>query len=186
MITREELNQVRQKAVAIRAMVIGDVMLDQYIFGAVNRISPEAPVPVVNLQRTDMKAGGAANVAVNLAAWGCQTALIGLVGKDKDAERLTDLMKEKSIQPFWIESSSRPTTVKTRVVAATHHLLRIDQESADYLQGEEEKIALQKIEQTLQEFKPDLIILEDYNKGLLTDRIISSILKYGRDHKVFL
>jgi bifunctional ADP-heptose synthase (sugar kinase/adenylyltransferase) len=81
MITKEELKQVLHRAKGLRAVVIGDVMMDKYVYGKVDRISPEAPVPIVNLHHTDIKAGGAANVAMNLAAWGCQTALIGLVGK---------------------------------------------------------------------------------------------------------
>ncbi|HEX5111773.1 MAG TPA: PfkB family carbohydrate kinase, partial [Saprospiraceae bacterium] len=127
MITREELKHVLQQAEGLRAVVIGDVMLDKYVYGSVDRISPEAPVPIVTLHHTDVKAGGAANVAANLAAWGCKTSLIGLVGDDDHAREMTSLLDQLKIEHGWITDNTRPTTVKTRVVASSHHLLRIDE-----------------------------------------------------------
>jgi len=186
MITQEEMKQVLQHAEGLRAVVIGDVMMDKYIYGTVDRISPEAPVPIVNLQHTDIKAGGAANVAVNLAAWGCQTALIGLLGNDDHADTLSALLDQHQIQQGWIISHGRPTTVKTRVVAASHHLLRIDEESSIYLGGEEEMKAIEQISSFLVQFDPQLVIIEDYNKGLLTENIIAAILDYGRSHEVYI
>jgi D-glycero-beta-D-manno-heptose-7-phosphate kinase len=186
MITKEELKMVLQQAEGLSAVVIGDVMMDKYVYGSVERISPEAPVPIVNLHHTDIKAGGAANVAVNLAAWGCKTALIGIVGKDENAKILTSLLDQKNIQQGWIISPDRPTTVKTRIVASSHHLLRIDEESSAYLTGEEEKIAIENIHSHLLRFNPQLVIIEDYNKGLLTEKVIASILEYCRMHKVYV
>jgi rfaE bifunctional protein kinase chain/domain len=185
MITKEELKQVLRQADGLRAVVIGDVMMDKYVYGTVDRISPEAPVPIVNLHHTDIKAGGAANVAVNLAAWGCRTALIGLVGNDDHARTLTGLLEQENIQHAWIVSQGRPTTVKTRVVASSHHLLRIDEESSAYLTGDEEKMAEATIRSYLSQFDPQLVIIEDYNKGLLTPNIIATILDYCQTHKVY-
>lgn len=185
-ITQEDFNQVRDKASSLRALVIGDIMLDRYIHGIVERISPEAPVPIVQHQYTEVKAGGAANVAMNLAAWGCQTGLVGLVGQDPQAKTMAALLDEQNIRHHLIESASRPTSIKTRVVASSHHLLRIDEESVDYLQDDEEQEVIRQLDAFMTSFRPDLIILEDYNKGLLTDLIIVAIRQYCAQHPVYL
>ena len=186
MISKKELDLVREKSKGIRALVIGDAMLDRYIFGIVERISPEAPVPILSHQHTEVKAGGAANVALNLAAWGCQTTLIGLTGIDSSAELLTDLLEKQHIQHHLFRSKQRPTTVKTRVVASSHHLLRIDEESIEYLAGEEEQQAIDHIITYISSEKPNLIILEDYNKGFMTEKIIAAIMGIGRQQGVFI
>jgi rfaE bifunctional protein kinase chain/domain len=186
MITREDLNKVRTKARSIRALVIGDVMLDRYIYGIVDRISPEAPVPVLLQHNTQLKAGGAANVALNLAAWGCKTSLIGLVGGDANAKELSKLLDKESIHHHLLVSDSRPTTQKTRVVAASHHLLRIDEESREYLSETEEKKIADQVSLLIAEIKPDLIIIEDYNKGFLTENIIRTIIESGRKLSAFV
>lgn len=186
MITKEDLKTVRAKAASINALVIGDAMLDKYIYGIVERISPEAPVPIVTHASTELKAGGAANVALNLAAWGCKTSLIGLIGDDIHGNELSEIMDKKRIFHHFFRTPQRPTTVKTRVVASSHHLLRIDEESSEYLTGEEEDHVLALIGRVLEAEKPDLIIVEDYNKGFLTKKVISAILDYGKQHNSFI
>ncbi|MDQ3017412.1 MAG: bifunctional ADP-heptose synthase [Bacteroidota bacterium] len=186
MISKEEIKQVRKKAGTIKAVVIGDTMLDRYIYGSVDRISPEAPVPVLSHKSTVTKAGGAANVAMNLAAWGCQTTLFGLTGKDSHLAVLKALLNEKSIRHHLVESDDRPTTIKTRVVASTHHLLRIDEESSVYLNGFHEQAALTYVENQLSGENIDLIILQDYNKGFLTPSMIRLIIDIGRAKKAFI
>ena len=186
MITREELNKVRTKAGTLKALVVGDVMLDKYIFGKVDRISPEAPVPILSHQKTEMKAGGAANVALNLAAWGCQTSLTGLVGPDNNSESLKSILESYNILHKLIVDESRPTTVKTRVVASSHHLLRIDEESSEYLAGEKEEKAISDIMDFIEQVQPDLMVIQDYNKGLLTENLIERLIHYCQTHKVFL
>lgn len=186
MITKTEIDEVREKAKSVKALVIGDAMLDKYIFGQVERISPEAPVPILSHQLTEIRAGGAANVALNLAAWGCQTSLIGLTGEDSNSVYLSGLLDSHNIRHRLFKSDQRPTTVKTRVVASSHHLLRIDEESVMYLTGAEEDQAIDHISGILAVEKPDLIILEDYNKGFLSEKIIDSIIRYGRRHDVFM
>ncbi len=186
MTTKENIQKVKQTAETIKAMVIGDVMLDKYILGIVERISPEAPVPVLTHQVTELKAGGAANVALNLAAWGCDTSIIGLIGADNGGELLKGILDDKKIGHHFLTLSDRVTTVKTRVVASSHHLLRIDEETTTYLQAEEENNAVQHISAILKRDLPDLIILEDYNKGFLTKDIIASVIEYGQHHKVFI
>ncbi|MEO6132258.1 MAG: bifunctional ADP-heptose synthase [Saprospiraceae bacterium] len=186
MITKEELAQVRAKAKSIKAMVIGDAMLDRYIYGTVDRMSPEAPVPILSHLHTTLKAGGAANVALNLAAWGCRTSLAGLVGKDDHATTLKSLLEDHQIHHKLISVSNRPTTVKTRVVASSHHLLRIDEESSEYIYGEEETEVTREIMSFIKDEQPALIILQDYNKGLLTESLIKKIIDYCREHNVFV
>ncbi len=186
MITRKEIDQVTDKAKGLKALVIGDAMLDKYIFGSVDRISPEAPVPILSHQRTEIKSGGAANVALNLAAWGCQTTLIGLTGQDDNAKALISLLEQQHIDHHLFQCNSKPTTVKTRVVASSHHMLRIDEESTDYLYGDEEDSALTHITDYIKEKKPDLIIFEDYNKGFLTAKIITSVIRLAREMGVFI
>lgn len=186
MIHTAEIALVRAKAKQVKAMVIGDAMLDQYIYGTVNRISPEAPVPVLSHKHSEIKAGGSANVALNLAAWGCETVLIGLSGTDANAGILANLLEAQGIRHHLFSSPNRPTTIKTRVVASSHHLLRIDEESLEDLMEEEETRANEYIRNTIRLEKPDLIILEDYNKGFLTEKIIATAIGTGRELGVFI
>ncbi len=186
MITSKEISLVREKARQVKALVVGDAMLDRYIYGTVDRISPEAPVPVLSHQHTEIKAGGSANVALNLAAWGCETTLIGLTGEDSNAGILEELLEKQQIRHHLFKSNHRPTTIKTRVVASSHHLLRIDEESVDYLTGEEEERALQHILDFIVTHRPDLIVLEDYNKGFLTEKIIAAVIGIATDQGVLI
>ena len=177
MITKKQIETVRSKAKQTRALVIGDAMLDQYIYGVVERISPEAPVPILSHQRSEVKAGGAANVALNLAAWGCQTSLIAMTGNDGHAEVLKNILHQNNIEHSLFQTSGRSTTIKTRVVASSHHLLRIDEESITYLTGEEEIKAIKHITDSIKTFSPRLVVLQDYNKGFLTEEVIKSVLQ---------
>ena len=186
MITREDFQKVRQKASTLKALVIGDAMLDKYIHGHVDRISPEAPVPVLKHHSSETKAGGAANVALNLSAWGCDTTLIGLIGNDAAGTELISILDEKKINHHLYVTNDRPTTVKTRIVAASHHLLRIDEESSAYLDAFEESKVTDFIRRIVVSENYDLVIVEDYNKGLLTEKIISSILKDAKDKNAFI
>ncbi len=186
MITREQIDQVRKKASGLKALVIGDAMIDRYIYGTVDRISPEAPVPILSHQHMEVKAGGAANVALNLKAWGCQTSLVGLTGDDPNSALLGNLLDSQMINHHFFKSKDRPTTVKTRIVASSRHLLRIDEESEEYLHGEEEQQAMNYISGLLTREKPDLVILEDYNKGFLTPKIISAIIHQCKAGGIFI
>ncbi len=186
MITKEDLLHVLAKAKNLKAIVVGDAMLDRYIYGTVDRISPEAPVPILAHQRTELKAGGAANVALNLAAWGCETSLVGLVGKDENAILLKELLESHSIKHKLISCDNRPTTIKTRVVASSHHLLRIDQESSAYLRGNEETMVINELLAFIEIKKPSIIILQDYNKGMLTADLIRKVEKFCTEHDIFL
>ncbi len=186
MIEREEIEKILAIAGSVKAVVVGDTMLDRYIYGTVDRISPEAPVPIVRHRHTETKAGGAANVALNLAAWGCHTTLIGLAGVDQHQHTLKGILQDQGIHHFLVESPDRPTTVKTRVVASAHHLLRIDDESSDYLTGFPEQSALDAVEERLSKETIDLLILQDYNKGFLTQAMISLLIEIGKAKNAFI
>ena len=147
-----------------RVVVAGDVMLDQYLFGATSRISPEAPVPVVHVQKTDDRPGGAANVAVNLASLGTKTRLIGAVGNDAAADTLERLLTAHGIDCDFARVSDRPTITKTRVQSRGQQLIRLDQENATELRDSALVDALRKAVTGA-----GAVVLSDYGKGALTD-----------------
>jgi rfaE bifunctional protein kinase chain/domain len=167
-----------------RILVIGDVMIDAYIRGKVSRMSPEAPVPIVNLDQREDRLGGAGNVALNLAALGASPILCSVIGNDQQADLLRRLLKENSISGEGIvESSSRKTTVKTRVIGNNQQLLRVDSEQTDPITADEEN-ELITTAKTLIETGVDAVIFEDYNKGVLTPRVIEAIVSIANQHKV--
>ncbi len=145
-------------------VVAGDVMLDRYLFGSTGRISPEAPVPVVHVQETDDRPGGAANVAVNLASLGVATRLVGVVGKDDAADSLRSILKSRDINCDFHTVEDRPTITKTRVQSRGQQLVRLDQEDATAIPGE---ALVNVLRESLQD--ADAVVLSDYGKGALAD-----------------
>lgn len=167
----------------LKALVIGDVMLDSYIWGAVERISPEAPVPIVNVRKKDFRLGGAANVALNIAALGAQPILCALIGDDDDAKKLLIRLRENNISAQGIVTSNwRPTTVKTRIIASHQHVVRVDEETDKVANLEEEKRLLQQIENLLPQC--DVVIFEDYDKGVITSSIISQTVAWCKQRQI--
>jgi rfaE bifunctional protein kinase chain/domain len=155
--------------------VVGDIMLDTYWWGNVDRISPEAPVPIVSLQRKETRVGGAANVALNLRSLGAPTTLFAVIGKDAEGAELIELLKKEGINTNYVYASdSRVTTNKVRVMGRNQQMMRLDHEHTNDISTIEEDNFIEYVEQE----KPSLIILEDYNKGVLTERVISSLLAY--------
>ena len=154
----------RETLSAARVLVVGDVMLDRYWFGDVNRISPEAPVPVVHVQRTEDRLGGAANVARNAAALGAQAGLLCVVGHDEPGERVVELLRESSVHAHLERDPELPTTIKLRILSRQQQLLRIDFEKSP---AHEVLLAgLAKFEALLPAH--DVVLLSDYAKGGLT------------------
>ena len=149
---------------ATRVVVAGDVMLDRYLFGSTGRISPEAPVPVVHVQETDDRPGGAANVAVNLAALGAATSLVGVVGKDAAANALAGILKDQGINCAFATADDRPTITKTRVQSRGQQLIRLDEENAIAMPGDSMREALQGALDGA-----GAVVLSDYGKGALDD-----------------
>jgi D-glycero-beta-D-manno-heptose-7-phosphate kinase len=155
----------------LKVLIIGDVMLDSYIWGAVERISPEAPVPVVSVRKRDYRLGGAANVALNIQSLGAKPILCALVGKDEAGKKLIECMRGLSITEEGIVfSDSRPTTEKIRVIASHQHVVRVDEESDRLADGDEERKLLEKITALIAE--ADVVIFEDYDKGVITSSLI--------------
>jgi len=147
-----------------RVLVVGDVMLDRYLYGGTGRISPEAPVPVVHVRRTDDRAGGAANVAVNLASLGVTTTLVGIVGKDDEAAALASILQQQDIDYRFTTISDWPTTTKTRIQSRGQQLIRLDREEPAASGSDQLTLALTKrLKNT------NTVILSDYGKGALAD-----------------
>jgi rfaE bifunctional protein kinase chain/domain len=165
--------------------VIGDVMLDTYMWGHVERISPEAPVPVVSVDQKEYRIGGAANVALNAAALGASVSIISVLGSDEEGVILESLLNEKNINTdFIIKSGKRKTTSKTRVISRNQQMLRLDNEIITDLQYEDENRLLLALQTYIAQEKPGVIIFEDYNKGVLTESIIAKAIALCKHHKI--
>ncbi len=160
-----------------KILVIGDVMIDRYLTGRVSRISPEAPVPVVEFQESQNRLGGAANVALNLRALGAEIILCSVIGQDENTNIFLDLLPDLGLTAKGIlTSEERMTTVKTRVIANNQHLLRVDREDTKDLSAGEAAQFLTQIKQILETEKVDLILFQDYNKGVLSETVIQSVI----------
>lgn len=162
---------------SIRAGVIGDVMLDTYWWGHVERISPEAPVPVVSLDRREYRIGGAGNVALNLASLGAKVAAFSVIGQDEDGRALEGLLQGHGIDTqYLLKSGTRITTNKARIIGRNQQMMRLDSETTKDLLSAEEGLLLAAVERYLVEEKPQVMIFEDYNKGVLTARVIAEAI----------
>lgn len=169
----------------IRVGVIGDVMLDTYMWGRVDRISPEAPVPVVALQRKEYRIGGAGNVALNLRSMGAQVSVLSVLGKDDDGFALRQLFSDNGIDTaYLLESGARLTTSKTRVISRNQQMMRLDNETTEDLAVEDALLLEAHVLRYLDEVKPHILIFEDYNKGVLTEGIIDTVIRLCRERKI--
>lgn len=165
-------------------LVVGDVMIDAYLRGDVSRISPESPVPIVNLTKSEDRLGGAANVALNLSALGAIPILCAVIGKDRGGQSFSNLLEKRNLSNKGIVySENRITTTKTRVIGNNQHLLRIDEEEITFLTEAEEKSLLSTIQKLIQS-GVDGIILEDYNKGVLTENVIQTVIQMANDANI--
>ena len=174
-----KLNQLFDGFANTKIGVVGDIMLDTYWWGSVDRISPEAPVPIVSLQRKETRVGGAANVALNLRALGAPTTLFAVMGMDAEAKELNTLLKAEGINTDYIHSSaSRVTTNKVRIMGRNQQMMRLDHENTHDINEAESKALLENFYAYVEKEQPSLILLEDYNKGVLTKEVIKSIISY--------
>lgn len=156
-------------------LVIGDVMLDRYWWGSVSRISPEAPVPVVKMDRMTLTAGGAANVAANVAGLSAKPLLVGLIGDDAEAANFPEVLRSSNVSSEdLITIKDRPTTVKTRIIAHHQQIARIDQETDSALSSADETKVIDKISALID--RVDAVIVSDYAKGLLSDTVVKAII----------
>jgi len=164
-------------------LVIGDIILDVYIYGKVDRVSQEAPVPIVSVDHKEYKPGGAANVALNLAGLGARVTLMGIAGIGENHEHLKNCFSDKDkINYKVIESKSRPTSVKTRIIADKRQLARLDNEILDEISAKDESFLIDNFYKNIKNY--DGVILQDYNKGLLTSTLIENLLNCSNKNEV--
>ncbi|HAA15792.1 MAG TPA: D-glycero-beta-D-manno-heptose-7-phosphate kinase [Cytophagales bacterium] len=181
--TINSLDQVFHAFTDLRALIIGDVMLDSYVWGSADRISPEAPVPVVKVNRCEYRLGGAANVALNLQALGAKPVLCSIIGDDLPGREFVELLRSQKISAEGIiQSEQRVTTVKERVLSGSQHILRVDTEDDTELSDLEASSLIQHIQQLID--KSDVVIFEDYDKGALNQRVIEATIGYAKEHNV--
>jgi rfaE bifunctional protein kinase chain/domain len=181
----QEINNAFRKFENLKILVIGDVMIDAYIWGTVERISPEAPVPVVTIHNQERRLGGAANVALNVMALGATPILCGVIGDDDRKEDFIDLLTEENLSDIGIlVDPERMTTVKTRIISDRQHLLRVDEEIDTMLSAETENSFDQQISDLLKTGNIDALIFQDYDKGTLTPTLIKSIIKTARKARI--
>lgn len=168
-----------------KVVIVGDVMLDTYWWGHVDRISPEAPVPVVALSRKELRVGGAANVALNTASLGAATSLISVIGKDDDGKALTELLQNSGINTkYLVVTDDRITTNKTRIMSRNQQMMRLDAEDTADISATTAAKLLQMTEELFKNDRPDVLILEDYNKGVLTPAVIEGIISLCKTYGV--
>lgn len=167
----------------IKALIVGDVMLDAYIWGIVDRISPEAPVPVIKTTGKEYRLGGAANVALNLKALGATPVLCAVIGADYEGDKFLERLKVRKISNSGIvRSKPRPTTIKTRILSGYQHIVRMDSETDVLLSVNEEKALLDKVFESMTD--ADVVIFEDYDKGTLTKSLILKIISRASELKI--
>jgi bifunctional protein rfaE, domain I len=181
MISIQRLEEILKKFNKIKIAVIGDMMLDEYLIGKVNRISPEAPVPVVNIEEERFVLGGASNVANNLKSLEGQVRVYGVIGEDDNGKKFTSELEVKGIESDGIVvDDSRPTIIKSRVLSQGQQLLRLDWEKDTNISKEIQEALIKKVERDIDEI--DAILLSDYNKGVLTKYVSESIIKIAKEH----
>jgi len=171
-----------EKIAGLHVVVVGDVMLDNYSWGDAERLSPEAPVPVVSIRKTENRLGGAANVALNCKALGARVSIASVIGNDAEGDILEALLKEQDIETTLLrKSDNRITTSKSRILSRNQQMIRLDREITDELDTKDEHAFIDATLRYLQIQKPQVLIFEDYNKGVLKENIIDKITTHCRN-----
>src|ERR1019366_1923219 len=188
--TKQQYNKINIEQIFksfnnLNVLIIGDVMIDTYMWGDVNRISPEAPVPIVSVTKKESRLGGAANVALNIQAMGANPILCSVIGEDDGSKLFFHLLKKQKLSSEGIlKSKKRITTIKTRVIGANHQMLRVDQEIETSVNTEEVEILSTKIKNLISSKKVDVVIFEDYDKGCITSELIKSIIAFAKQKNI--
>jgi D-glycero-beta-D-manno-heptose-7-phosphate kinase len=183
----EDFQKLFDSFTKLKVGVIGDVMLDTYIWGKVERISPEAPVPIVSLDKKEYRIGGAGNVALNCHSLGSQVFILSVLGDDTDGLLLEELFEENMIDTsHLVKSPARITTNKTRIISRNQHMMRLDSEIITDLDPNSEESLLQQVRMFIQTNDPDVFIFEDYNKGVLTEKIIREVSTLCREAGIIM
>ncbi|NPA53441.1 MAG: D-glycero-beta-D-manno-heptose-7-phosphate kinase [Aquificae bacterium] len=178
MIAKTTAQKILSKFPQTNILVVGDLILDKYLWGEVERISPEAPVPIVDVKKETVNLGGACNVAWNISALDGNAFIAGVIGDDENGKILEQLLKEKNINPILVKDTSRPTTEKTRIIAVSQQLMRIDRENRDNLDSKIEENLIEKIKEIIE--KIDIIVVSDYGKGVITEKIMNFLKNTGK------
>jgi D-glycero-beta-D-manno-heptose-7-phosphate kinase len=185
MSTRPDLKQLLDEFERKKVLIIGDVMVDEYLWGSVTRISPEAPVPVVQCTKKEHRMGGAANVAINIKSLGAEPIISSVIGKDDIGDIFKRLLIENQMSDKGIiESERRITTVKTRVIGNHQHLLRVDHEITDFLEQDIESLLIERIKRIITDQKIDALIFQDYDKGVLTHSLVEQVTFIALANKI--
>jgi len=181
----DEIQSIFESITKIKVGVIGDAMLDSYIWGKVDRVSPEAPVPVVSLHHREQRIGGSANVGLNCRSLGAEVFVISVLGDDEEAVILEKLLQEKQMDTsYLIKSKNRITTNKTRILSRNQQMMRLDAEVIADLNKQDEDLLLSRLNKFISQEDPDLLIFEDYNKGVLTEKIIAQAINLCKESGV--
>jgi len=176
------MTNIFEKFNSLNVLIIGDVMIDSYIWGKIERISPEAPVPVVRVTKKENRLGGAANVALNIQSLGACPYICAVIGVDSDGENFLSLLKAQGLSnEGLIKIKTRPTTVKTRIIAHNKQIARVDAETERNLSSSNTLLVLNKIKQIITDHRIDAIIFEDYDKGLITEELIDKTVKLAKE-----
>lgn len=181
-IKKEHLREIFRSFNNLNVLIIGDVMVDSYLWGRVNRISPEAPVPIVSVNKKERRLGGAANVALNIQALGANPILCSVIGVDIEGQAFLDLLRNQKLsQKGILKSRDRVTTVKTRVIGNNYQVVRVDEETEEDVTNDETHNLLTLISYIINHDKIDVIIFEDYNKGLITPKLINKVVELAKN-----
>ena len=181
----DKINAIFQTFNQLNVLIIGDVMVDSYMWGKVERISPEAPVPVVAVNKKENRLGGAANVALNIVAMGATPFICSVIGEDEKGNVFIDLLKTNNLSAEGIiKSKNRQTTVKTRVIGSKHQMLRVDEEMETEISENEATLLQKAIISILNSHKIDVIIFEDYDKGTLVPKLIEKIVSEANKRNI--
>jgi rfaE bifunctional protein kinase chain/domain len=184
-IKKDHIREIFRSFNNLNVLVIGDVMIDSYLWGKVNRISPEAPVPIVAVSKKERRLGGAANVALNIQALGANPILCSVVGVDYEGLAFLDLLRaQKLSQKGILKLRDRITTVKTRVIGNNAQLLRVDEEVEEDIDPSDVQQLLTLISYIINHDKIDVIIFEDYNKGLITSKLVSKVVELAKSKNI--
>ncbi len=180
-IKKDHIREIFKSFNNLNVLIIGDVMVDSYMWGKVNRISPEAPVPIVAVNKKERRLGGAANVALNIQALGANPILCSVIGVDYEGMAFLDLLRQQKLsQKGILKSRDRITTVKTRVIGNNSQLVRVDEETEEDITVDETQNLLTLISYIIGHDKIDVIIFEDYNKGLITPKLIQKVVELAK------
>lgn len=181
----KQLHQLFTSFNKLNVLIVGDVMLDSYVWGTVNRISPEAPVPIVAAQKRENRLGGAANVALNIKAMGAKPILCSVIGNDSNGKLFSQLIKKEQLTAEGIIIvDDRPTTSKTRIIGNHHQMLRIDEEVTNAISDAQSKKLFQLISKIISTKKIDALIFEDYDKGVLSKNLIEELIKLAKKNSI--